>query len=67
MHPFLSLPFGYGSRMCVGRRFAEQEMYIFLAKVIQRFRIEWRYGDLGMKIKTITFPDKPLKFAFIDR
>lgn len=33
VHPFASLPYGYGARMCLGRRFADLEMQILLAKV----------------------------------
>lgn len=35
IHPFVSLPFGYGRRMCIGRRFAENELHILVAKVIK--------------------------------
>lgn len=33
LHPFASLPYGYGARMCLGRRFADLEIQILLAKV----------------------------------
>ena len=32
-HPFVFMPFGFGPRMCLGRRFAELEIEIALAKV----------------------------------
>jgi cytochrome P450 family 49 subfamily A len=67
LHPFLYLPFGHGPRMCVGRRFAEQEMYVFISKILQNFRIEWHRDFLGMELSTLTYPTSPLKFTFIDR
>lgn len=32
-HPFASLPFGFGKRMCLGKRFAELELQTVLANV----------------------------------
>ncbi|XP_067001961.2 probable cytochrome P450 49a1 [Anabrus simplex] len=48
-HPFVFIPFGFGARMCLGRRFAELEMGILLARVVRNFRLEY---DQELKIRS---------------
>ena len=65
VHPFASLPFGHGKRMCIGKRFAELELYLMICKVLQRYRLEWVGDpDLGVSFRFINAPDKPLKIKF---
>ncbi|XP_047497090.1 probable cytochrome P450 12a5, mitochondrial [Penaeus chinensis] len=66
-HAFALLPFGAGTRMCVGRRLAEQEMYVFLARVMQRYTVNYNYGDMDSTMQLILKPSQPLKFSFTDR
>lgn len=40
LHPFASLPYGYGARMCLGRRFADLEMQVLLTKVQSIFKLD---------------------------
>ena len=40
IHPFALLPFGFGNRMCAGRRFSELELYLATAKVVLNYRLQ---------------------------
>ncbi|BES90256.1 cytochrome P450 [Nesidiocoris tenuis] len=66
-HPFATLPFGFGKRMCLGRRFADLEMQTLIAKIVAKYRVEYNYGELEYKVQPMFMPCGPLKFTFIDR
>ncbi|XP_067023575.1 cytochrome P450 27C1-like [Acropora muricata] len=66
-HAFANLPFGYGVRMCLGRRIAELEIYLFLCKLLQRFRIEYVGEELEPIQKLLSVPEKPVKVKLVDR
>lgn len=66
VHPFAYLPFGFGSRMCIGRRFAELEIEVLTCRMVREFNIEWPHPDLKFKSITINLPDSPLKFKLTD-
>lgn len=38
-HEFASLPFGFGPRMCVGKRISESEMYVLMTRLLQKFEV----------------------------
>ncbi|KAB0797032.1 hypothetical protein PPYR_11093 [Photinus pyralis] len=62
IHPFVTLPFGYGRRACLGRRFAEMELQILLAKIFRKYKVEYNYGPLTYEITPTYVPKEPLKF-----
>ncbi|XP_069672594.1 probable cytochrome P450 301a1, mitochondrial [Periplaneta americana] len=66
-HPFVYLPFGFGPRMCLGRRFADLEMETVIAKIIRNFKIEYEYGDMKFESKLLYTPVSPLRFKMVDR
>nr|QIS60147.1 cytochrome P450 314A1 [Pardosa pseudoannulata] len=65
--PFLMLPFGFGSRMCVGRRFAETEMHTALAKLILNFKLESTGEEVKCKQAFIIVPSHPVSIVFKER
>lgn len=66
-HPFSYMPFGFGTRSCIGKRFAELEISVLTARMIRDFELTWHYpkpkmeqhiikqitGDLKFKVKEI--------------
>lgn len=67
LHKFASLPYGHGSRMCLGRRFADMEMQILLAKLVRNYKLEYNHKPLDYAITFMYAPDGPLKFKMSKR
>ncbi|XP_050521007.1 probable cytochrome P450 301a1, mitochondrial isoform X4 [Daktulosphaira vitifoliae] len=67
IHPFASLPYGHGPRMCLGRRFADLEMQVFIAKLIRSYKLEYHYEPLKYKVTFMYAPDGELKFKMLKR
>jgi len=65
-HPFAYLPFGFGARMCAGKRLAELEIEILVTRIIRDYRIEWNHPDMKIKSVLVNIPDGDLKFKFTE-
>ncbi|XP_063440723.1 sterol 26-hydroxylase, mitochondrial-like [Mytilus trossulus] len=68
-YPFGFKPFGFGPRGCVGQRFAENEIYIGVAKIIQNFKISMPPGVEEVKHvnRIFTSPLEKVTVHFTDR
>ena len=64
---FASIPFGHGVRMCLGRRLAELELQILLAKILKKFKLTVEEGHIvEPRYRAVTIPDKPIRVKFIE-
>uniref|UniRef100_A0A8D0HAL8 Cytochrome P450 family 27 subfamily A member 24 n=1 Tax=Sphenodon punctatus TaxID=8508 RepID=A0A8D0HAL8_SPHPU len=68
-HPFSSIPFGYGVRACVGRRIAELEMHLALARIIQTFELrpDPELRDVKPLSRIVLVANKPINLQLLDR
>lgn len=68
IHPYLSLPFGFGPRMCIGRRLAELGIQMLLMKLAINFKMEWIGGEnVDCKSLLINQPDSPISLRLTPR
>ncbi|KAG7204438.1 hypothetical protein KM043_004875 [Ampulex compressa] len=67
LHPFASLPYGHGARMCLGRRFADLEIQVLLAKLLRSYKLEYHRKPLQYKVTFMYAPDGELRFKLIPR
>ncbi|KAI5107331.1 sterol 26-hydroxylase, mitochondrial [Silurus meridionalis] len=68
-NPFGAVPFGFGVRGCVGKRIAELEMHLALARIIQQFEVKLDHNIREVKAlyRTVLVADRPVNFHFLER
>ncbi|XP_061717347.1 probable cytochrome P450 301a1, mitochondrial [Cydia pomonella] len=67
LHSFASLPYGFGARICLGRRFADLEIQVLLVKLIRRYRLEYHHEPLDYAVTFMYAPEGPLRLRMIER
>ncbi|XP_061706568.1 cytochrome P450 CYP12A2-like [Cydia pomonella] len=65
-HPFVTSPFGFGVRMCIGRRIAELELETFISKVVENFQIGWKGGPIQVSGTSLNYITGPFNLIFND-
>lgn len=64
-HKFSYLPFGYGVRLCAGKRIAQMEVEVFTSRLLRNYKVEWHHDDMKVNANVVLFPDSDLKFKLI--
>lgn len=65
-NPFVYLPFGFGPRSCVGKRFAEMEINVLFTRLLRKYRVEFDYGPLKYRMSFVLSPTSDLKFKLTE-
>ncbi|XP_049884942.1 ecdysone 20-monooxygenase isoform X2 [Pectinophora gossypiella] len=61
----LVAPFGRGRRMCPGKRFVELQLHLILAKIMQRWRVEFD-GELDVQFDFLLAPKSPVSLRLVE-
>jgi cytochrome P450 family 12 len=64
--PFTYIPFGFGARMCIGKRLAELEVESLISRIVRNYKLEWHHEDMKTKDYFINLPISEMKFKVID-
>lgn len=67
VHNFAFQPFGFGPRMCIGRRIADLEMLTLITKIIQNFWVENKSKELDINFQLVLMIKSPLQYEFHER
>ncbi|KAJ8709193.1 hypothetical protein PYW07_009019 [Mythimna separata] len=61
----LVAPFGRGRRMCPGKRFVDLELHLLLAKIMQKWRVEFD-GELDIQFDFLLAPKSPVSLRLVE-
>ncbi|GAB0099458.1 hypothetical protein DMENIID0001_153180 [Sergentomyia squamirostris] len=65
-NPFAFLPFGSGTRSCIGRRIGELEIEILVMRMVRNYHLEWHHPLPKMRFSTINMPQGDIKLRLND-
>lgn len=63
-HPYCTMPFGFGSRSCIGRRFAELELEVAVINFLKNFDLSWEGPPPKRTATTLNCLLGPFGFVF---
>ncbi|XP_051931357.1 25-hydroxyvitamin D-1 alpha hydroxylase, mitochondrial isoform X2 [Hippocampus zosterae] len=68
-HPYASVPFGVGKRSCIGRRIAELELYLAIARILIEFDVRPDPNGVSVKpmTRTLLVPENVINLQFVER
>ncbi|KAK6629654.1 hypothetical protein RUM43_003472 [Polyplax serrata] len=66
-HPYTTLPLGNYFDDSLQRQLAEMSVWLCASLVSRHFTMDYLHGDIDATSTVISFPNKPLKFTFVDR
>lgn len=66
VHPFVTLPFGFGPRSCIGKRLANLELEVGLSKIIRNFELSWPHPDAKFGAKLLYGIEDPLRYKVVE-